>query len=57
MALDDSTGFGVKMVVPSIDQFRFNLTRVRFDNKRRRISVCQKNSEDARGCGNLIAHG
>lgn len=60
LAIDDSTDFGVKMAVPYLDKYRVNLTRVRFDspfshwirerfNKRRRVTVYQKNSMDQRG--------
>jgi len=60
LAIDDSTDFGVKIAVPYLDKYRVNLTRVRFDspfshwirerfNKRRRVTVYQKNSSDQRG--------
>jgi len=60
LAMDDSRGFGVKFAVPYLDKYRLNLSRIRFDNpaghrirewfnRRRRITVYQKNSEDDRG--------
>lgn len=60
LTIDDSTDFGVKFAVPYLDKYRTNLTRIRFDgrlshwvrerfNKRRRVTVYQKNSIDQRG--------
>jgi predicted O-methyltransferase YrrM len=64
ITIDDSTDFGVKMAVPYLDKYRLNLTRVRFDgcvshwirerfNKRRRVTVYQKNSPDQRGADGI----
>ena len=64
LAIDDSTDFGVKMAVPYLDKFRANLTRIRFDNllshwirerfnRRRRVTVYQKNSADGRGADGI----
>jgi len=64
IAVDDSTDFGVKMAVPYLDKYRGNLTRIRFDglfshwlrerfNKRRRVTVYQKNSMDQRGADGI----
>jgi predicted O-methyltransferase YrrM len=60
LTIDDSTDFGVKLAVPYLDRYRTNLTRIRFDgclshwlrerfNRRRRVTVYQKNSVDRRG--------
>jgi len=64
IAIDDSTDFGVKLAVPYLDKYRTNLTRIRFDgrlshwlrerlNRRRRITVYQKNSADHRGADGI----
>lgn len=64
LAIGDSTDFGVKMAVPYLDTYRANLTRIRFDgafshwvrerfNKRRRVTVYQKNSSDQRGADGI----
>jgi predicted O-methyltransferase YrrM len=64
IAMDDSTDFGVKLAVPYLDKYRTNLTRVRLDgrlshwvrerfNKRRRVTVYQKNSMDQRGADGI----
>ena len=59
MALDDSKGFGVRFAIPYLDRYRTNLQRIRLDgatthwirerfNKRRRVTIYRKQSEDER---------
>ena len=64
IVLDDSTDFGVKPAVKYIDKHRHNLKRIKFDisighfirevtNRRRRLTVYQKSSEDERGADGI----